>query len=62
MNFRNLFSKKDRTPSAAAERHPAPAARAYEELDMDSLDDCVGGRADSQDVSCYLQSVPSQAH
>jgi len=61
MIFSKLFSKKDSATSVAPERHPAPSA-AHEELHLDALDNCVGGRVDSHDVGCYLQSTPSQAH
>jgi hypothetical protein len=60
-NFRELFSKKSRAPSFDDER-VAPSARGHEELHLDALDDCVGGRVESHDVGCYLQSTPSQAH
>ena len=62
MIFSKLFSKKDSAPSVAPERHTAPSAGAHEELNLDALDHCVGGRVDSNDVGCYLQSSPSQAH
>jgi hypothetical protein len=62
MLFKNRMAKKASERPAAAEPNPEVPSAAHEELHLEALEQCVGGRSDSQGVGCYLQSTPSQAH
>ena len=59
MNFRNPFSKKVKESNGdvrAQSRAPSLA------LSVDALDACVGGRASTEGVDCYMQSEQSRSH
>jgi hypothetical protein len=53
MLFGNLFSRRSRdsVPAKTAEVR-APATK----LDASALDECVGGRAATEGIGCYMQS------
>ncbi len=54
----------------AATTKPSEPARVQEPqlpgvgtvLDLDALDECVGGRGDAEGVGCYVHSTQSKVH
>ena len=60
MNLKSLFSRKSSQPAPRSEptREHAPASR----LDLDALDACVGGRAETDGVGCYARTVQQRVH
>ena len=53
MRLRDLFSRKsgERAPTKSSD--PSPDVR---RLDLSALDECVGGRAATDGIGCYMQS------
>jgi hypothetical protein len=60
MNLKQLFTRKNR--EAVAQPAEAAGVVVPTELDLDALEDCVGGRAEADDVGCYAQSTGSNVH
>jgi hypothetical protein len=60
MNLKSLFSRKPKTP--IAERAPDTERSPVGSLDLDALDACVGGRAETDGVGCYLRSEQPRVH
>lgn len=60
MKLRQIFGR--RSLEAAASEAADVVSPPIAELDLDTLDECVGGRAESEDVSCYAQSTQSRVH
>jgi hypothetical protein len=54
MKLRRLFVR-DSTDDAPAD--PIDAAAPSTQLDLDALDDCIGGRAETDGVGCYAHST-----
>jgi hypothetical protein len=62
MKLKELFSK---TPTQVASSESAQVnngSSASAKLDLDALDDCVGGRAETEGVGCYLNSTKPRLH
>jgi hypothetical protein len=59
MKFKDLFTKKS-TETATSEQAPPVASNAH--LNLDALDDCVGGRAETEGVGCYALSTQPRLH
>jgi hypothetical protein len=59
MKLKDLFSKKVKE-AVPAESVPSPASSAN--IDLDSLDECVGGQAETEGVGCYLHSTQSRVY
>ncbi len=55
MNIRQLFSKKTNAPKVNQSNTP-------QRMKVDSLDHCVGGRMETDDVSCYLRHTQPGGH
>jgi hypothetical protein len=57
--FKDLFTiKRGQTDPPAETQSSAPHAA----LELDALDDCVGGRSETDGVGCYVHSTQSTAH
>jgi hypothetical protein len=59
MNLKNLFGRKA-TPAPVSLRPSAEISA--KKLDADSLDDCVGGRTETNGVGCYLGTAQPRVH
>jgi hypothetical protein len=60
MKLRDLFSRKPEVNTIAVE--PAEIIGSTVKLDLDALDACVGGKADTDGVGCYVHSTRSNVH
>jgi hypothetical protein len=61
MKWRHLFGGTKGT-AAAASAKPSKSAVASMKIDLDALEDCVGGKPESEGVGCYVQSTQPHAH
>lgn len=61
MKLKDLFTRKRVERSTAESVVPARVTVAAK-LDLDLLDDCVGGRADGEGVGCYVRSTQPTVH
>jgi hypothetical protein len=59
MFLKNPFAKK--ATEVTNVKSTAPLAPSMK-LDIEALDSCVGGRAETEGVGCYLRSTPTSAH
>jgi hypothetical protein len=59
MVFRNPFSRKSGNPTQAK---PEEAPPSVQRLDASALDACVGGRAATDGIGCYVQSEQHRAY
>lgn len=59
MKLKDLFMTKPQRTAQPDERQTiAPNTT----LDLDALDDCVGGRAETDGVGCYVNFTQPSAH
>jgi len=59
MKLKDLFGRKrDQEPAEQVSTTHAPTAK----LDLDLLDDCVGGQSDTEGVGCYVRSTQPRIH
>lgn len=59
MKIRELFAKKH-PPEATAQ--PESVGLTAVRIDLELLDECVGGQSDAESVDCYVRSMQPSVH